>query len=101
MRNSTAPSWSSAWSSNCGTRVSSRPGGCYTHKPLAIYVPRKYVQGEQLGRRRHKMEAIQQNHDEIAIDWNRNYAVIYEWLKGIDAAEACRQGLLDSETWLG
>ncbi len=70
------------------------PGRLLTHKPLAIYVPRKYIQGEQLGRRRHKIEAIQQNHDEIAIDWNRNYAVIYEWLKGVDAAEACRQGLL-------
>jgi hypothetical protein len=73
------------------------PGRLYTHKPLAIYVPRKYVKAEQLGRRRHKMEAIARSHDEIAIDWNRNYAVIYEWLKGIDAVEACRAGLLDSE----
>jgi hypothetical protein len=73
------------------------PQRLLTHKPLAIYVPRKYVQAEQLGRRRHKMEAIQESHDEIVIDWNRNYAVIYEWLKGIDAAEACRKGLLQSE----
>ena len=29
------------------------PGILYTHKPLAIYVPRKYVEGSQLGRRRH------------------------------------------------
>ncbi|NQT13414.1 MAG: hypothetical protein HQ582_11735, partial [Planctomycetes bacterium] len=60
----------------------------HTHKPLAIYVPRKFVDGERLGRRRYKMEAIQRVHDEIDLDWNRNYAVIYEWLKGIDAAEA-------------
>ena len=73
------------------------PRVIYTHKPLAIYVPRKYVQGEQLGRRRYKIEAIQQNHDEVAIDWNRNYAVIYEWIKGIDAAEACRRGLLSRD----
>ncbi len=73
------------------------PGQLYTHKPLAIYVPRKYVKGEQLGRWRHKIEAIRRSHDEISIDWNRNYAVIYEWLKGIDAEEACRKGLLDSE----
>jgi hypothetical protein len=73
------------------------PGQLYTHKPLAIYVPRKYVKGEQLGRRRHKIEAIQRSHNEISIDWNRNYAVIYEWLKGIDAEEACRNGLLDGE----
>jgi hypothetical protein len=69
-----------------------------THRPLAIYVPRKFVQGEQLGRRRHRMEAIVKSHEEVAIDWNRNYAVIYEWLKGIDAAEACRQGLLDKDS---
>lgn len=70
----------------------------YTHRPLAIYVPRKFVQGEQLGRRRHKMEAIQRSHEEIPLDWNRNYAVIYEWIKGIDAAEACRNGLLDKNS---
>ncbi len=68
----------------------------YTHKPLAIYVPRKFVEGERLGRRRHKMEAIQRSHEEISIDWNRNYAVIYEWLKGIDTVEALKTGLLDN-----
>jgi hypothetical protein len=72
------------------------PGQLYTHKPLAIYVPRKFVEGSQLGRRRHRLEAIQRSHEEIAIDWNRNYAVIYEWLKGIDSVEALREGLLDS-----
>jgi hypothetical protein len=77
------------------------PGRLHTHKPLAIYVPRKFVEGERLGRRRYKMEAIQRSHDEIAIDWNRNYAVIYEWLKGIDAAQACREGLLDNEAMAG
>ncbi|MHB0956786.1 MAG: hypothetical protein ACYC6N_03120 [Pirellulaceae bacterium] len=73
-------------------------GRLFTHKPLAIYVPRKYVQGEQLGRRRYKMEAIQRSHEEeVPIDWNRNYAVIYEWLKGIDAVQACREGLVDKD----
>jgi len=73
------------------------PGKLYTHKPLAIYVPRKYVGGERLGRRQHRMEAIQRRHEEIAIDWNRNYAVIYEWLDGIDAVQAYRRELLDNE----
>ena len=80
------------------TRFESPGRLALTHKPLAIYVPRKFVKAEQLGRKRHKMEAIQRSHEEIAIDWNRNYAVIYEWIKGIDAVEACREGLLDSET---
>jgi hypothetical protein len=74
------------------------PGRVFTHKPLAIYVPRKFVKGEQLGRRRYKMDAIQRSHEEIPIDWNRNYAVIYEWLKGIDAVQACREGLLDKDS---
>ncbi|MFH1923925.1 MAG: hypothetical protein ABIP48_29040 [Planctomycetota bacterium] len=73
------------------------PGQLYTHKPLAIYVPRKFVEGERLGRKRHKMQAIQRKHEEIDLDWNRNYAVIYEWLKGIDAAEAHREGLIDHD----
>jgi hypothetical protein len=77
------------------------PGRLHTHKPLAIYVPRKYVKAEQLGRRPHKMKAIEQSHEEIAIDWNRNYAVIYEWLKGIDAVDACRAGLLTPEAMAG
>ncbi len=72
------------------------PGRFYTHKPLAIYVPRKYVKAEQLGRRQHRMQAIERSHREIPIDWNRNYAVIYEWLKGIDAVEAHRKGLLEN-----
>ena len=73
------------------------PERLYTHKPLAIYVPRKYVEGERLGRRRDKMEAVQRGLDEIDLDWNRNYAVIYEWLKGIDAVEAHRKGLIDHD----
>lgn len=73
------------------------PDRVYTHKPLAIYVPRKYIKAERLGRRPHRMEAIERIHREIPIDWNRNYAVIYEWLKGIDAVEAHRKGLLDSD----
>ncbi len=68
-----------------------------THKPLAIYVPRKFVEGERLGRRRHKMEVIQRSHEEIDLDWNRKYAVIYEWLDGIDAADACRENRIETD----
>lgn len=73
------------------------PGSLHTHKPLAIYVPRKFVKAEHLGRRRHKMEAIARSHGEFVIDWNRNYAVIYEWIKGIDAVEARKKKLLDAK----
>ena len=69
----------------------------YTHKPLAIYVPRKFVEGERLGRKKYKMQNILQTHNEVAIDWNRNYAVIYEWVKGIDSSKAHKDGLIDHD----
>ena len=73
------------------------PGQLYTHKPLAIYVPRRFVEAKRLGRKQTRMDAIENSHDEIDLDWNRNYAVIYEWLKGIDAARAYGKGLIDRE----
>ncbi len=77
------------------------PGQLRTHKPLAIFVPRGFVAGEQLGRKRSKMETIQRDHDEIHLDWNRNYAVIYEWLKGVDASKAYGKGLIDRKGMIG
>ena len=77
------------------------PGQLFTHKPLAIYVPRRYVEAKRLGRKQDRMEAIDLSHDEIDLDWNRNYAVIYEWLKGIDAARAYGKGLIDREGMVG
>jgi len=74
------------------------PVQIYTHKPLAIYVPRKYVDAERLGRRQYRIEAIQRKHEEITLDLNRRYAVMYEWVKGIDAAEALRQQMIDERT---
>jgi len=74
------------------------PGQVYTHKPLGIYVPRKYVEADRMGRKRYILDAIQRSHREITLDLNRNYAVMYEWVKGIDAAEAFGNGLIDRDT---
>ena len=68
-----------------------------THKPLAIYVPAKKVAPDRLGRRLHLLEAKQEDHWEIDLDFQRNYAVIYEWIKGVDAAEALAQGRIARE----
>ena len=38
-----------------------------------------------------------QNHTEIELDLDRRYAVIYEWVKGIDLAEACHSGLVGED----
>ena len=65
-----------------------------THRPLAIYVPGSTVDPERLGRREYKMREKIRNHTEIDLDLNRRYAVIYEWVKGIDLAEACHSGLV-------
>jgi len=72
------------------------PQPVYTHKPLAIYVPGEPVDWDQTGRRRHRLEAKRRAHMEIELHFLRNYAVVYEWIKGIDAAEAHVQGLLSA-----
>ena len=70
------------------------PYRLFTHKPLAIYVPGKLLDWDRTGRKRHRLEAKQRAHPEIRLHPRRNYAVIYEWIKGIDAAQAYRQGRL-------
>ncbi len=77
------------------------PGALYTHKPLAIYVPAKRADLDRLGRREHRMTAKQNAHKGFNLDPRRMYAVIYEWIKGIDAAEAYRNGAMDTEALAG
>jgi len=71
----------------------------YTHKPLGIYVPSKYVDAERMGRRQYKIEAIQRTHKEIALYPNRLYAVMYEWVKGLDAAEAFTRDMIEARRY--
>jgi len=68
-----------------------------THRPLAIYVPAKAIELWRVGRKEHQMQEIVRRHQEIQLDMFRRYAVVYEWIKGIDAAEACRNGLLTEQ----
>jgi len=70
------------------------PQRVYTHKPLAIYVPSEPMAWDRTGRKRHRLEAKRRAHTEIELHFLRNYAVIYEWIKGIDAVEAHGKGLL-------
>jgi hypothetical protein len=73
-------------------------GRLLTHKPLAIYVPRRFVEAERLGRRGYLMDALLQRHREVTLDPNRQYVVIYEWMKGMDASRALHEGLVDERT---
>ncbi|MFH1479291.1 MAG: hypothetical protein ABIG92_05920 [Candidatus Omnitrophota bacterium] len=66
-------------------------------KPLAIYVPSELNELWQTGRTEYKMQSIIKSHKEIELDMRRLYAVIYEWIEGIDAKEASDKGLLDEK----
>jgi len=83
-----------------GTRHES-PGSILTHKPLAIYVPARRLEEWQTGRKAHRMSAKLLTHSGVPLDIHRSYAVIYEWIKGVDAAAACRLGALDKEEAVG
>jgi len=68
-----------------------------TQKPLAIYVPAERRDPWRMGRYEHKMKSKIETHGEIGLDMFRPYVVVYEWIKGIDAAYACREGILEEE----
>ena len=69
----------------------------FTQKPLAVFVPEKRVELSRTGRRDYVMQAKIDKHVEIELDIHRLYAVIYEWIKGIDVRQACEQGIVDEE----
>jgi hypothetical protein len=73
------------------------PSKIIIQKPLAIYVPSESVELWQSGRKEYKMQYKIESHREIALDMHRSYAVIYEWLEGIDATEALDRRILDEK----
>ncbi|KPJ87376.1 MAG: hypothetical protein AMS17_08700 [Spirochaetes bacterium DG_61] len=70
-------------------------GKIVTQKPLAIYVPSERAELWRMGRNKSIMQAKLEVHKDIELDMFRSYVMIYEWIKGIDAAHACRMGFLD------
>ncbi|MFC1704351.1 hypothetical protein ACFL1E_06195 [Candidatus Omnitrophota bacterium] len=66
-------------------------------KPLAIYVPLEPVEIWQSGRKEYKMQYKIDSHKEIALDMHRSYAVIYEWIEGIDAVQACDKHIINDK----
>lgn len=72
-------------------------GQILTHKPLAIYVPAGHVDLDRLGRKMYRMEAIISSHEDVEVHVFRNYAVIYEWIKGIDAVQAFERRILEEK----
>ena len=66
-------------------------------KPVAIYVPSKQEKFWQTGRKEYKMNYKIRSHKEVSLDMNRLYAVIYEWIEGMDAVQAYQKGLLEEK----
>jgi hypothetical protein len=76
----------------------STPENVVIQKPLAIYVPAEPAELWQTGREKYKMQAKINAHTEIALDMYRLYAVVYEWIKGVDTVQAFRQKIISQKT---
>lgn len=66
--------------------------------PMAIYVPFESVELWQTGRKEYRMhQKIRTHQEEIELDMFRSYAVIYEWIEGLDAVQACNKGIINEK----
>jgi hypothetical protein len=70
------------------------PGAFALQVPLAIYVPATKEDYIRLGRRQSLMASIQKQYKQNVIDIERNYAVIYLWMEGINIVQAHKDGLI-------
>jgi len=70
-------------------------------KPLAIFVASQTVDLWQSGRKEHKMQSKLRTHNEVTLDMHRLYAVVYEWIKGVDAHQAFTAGIISRENMKG
>ncbi len=70
------------------------PGTIITQRPLAIYVPSEKLELWRTGRKEYKMQTIIDAHKEVELDMFRSYVMIFEWIKGIDAAHAHSENLI-------
>lgn len=78
-----------------------------TQRPLAIFSPRGEVEPLRMGRRKYVFESHQKTMREdqagkaesesVGIDLQRQYAVLYGWVKGEDAAEMMAAGVFTKE----
>jgi len=60
----------------------------FIQNPLAIFVPSEPLELWQVGRKEYKMKPKIDSHEEIALDMFRSYAVMYEWIPGMDVNQA-------------
>lgn len=68
-----------------------------THRPLCIYVPPERLQLWQTGRSRYKINLKLHRHPAVEIDILRQYILVYEWIRGIDAVDAGERSRIRQE----
>ncbi len=83
-------------------------GRIRTKRPLAIYCPAAHYPAWQLGRttstrwctnlRLADDQAGVHDHPRIQLEWERVYILVYQWIDGIDLAQAERGGWFDAAT---
>lgn len=66
-----------------------------TQKPLAIFVPPQRLKLWQTGRSESRIAAILAQHPGIELDIQRQYVLIYEWVKGMDLTQVGEQWKLE------
>lgn len=74
-------------------------------KPLAIYCPPTEYESWQMGRKEYMFnqsalrlqqdQARRHNSEPVTLHRNRDYIVLYQWVKGLDAEHMFQKGLLD------
>ena len=64
---------------------------------MAIYVPPERLQLWQTGRSKYKINMKVKRHPGVELDMLRQYILLYEWIKGIDAAESFHQLRIPAE----
>jgi hypothetical protein len=74
--------------------INGSPERVLIQRPLAIFAPSESRELWQTGRIEHKMKSKIESHKEVELNMFRSYAVIYEWIEGIDATDASRKGIL-------
>ncbi len=73
------------------------PEELFVQKPLAIFVPSETSELWRLGRKEYMMQSLISKHEEIKLDMHRSYAVIYEWIEGMDLVQAYEKKLIDKK----
>jgi hypothetical protein len=73
------------------------PGAIITQKPLAIYVPSEREQLWRIGRKADIIRVKIDNHIDVELDMFRLYVVVYDWIKGIDAAHAYKENIIEEK----